>query len=612
MGQMIGRGVAAFLSLALAAVACSGSSKKSGDTPPDTVCDANVRRCDGLNVKVCSGDGTSEAIEKTCLPSETCADGACNANACVPNTKFCKDSAVWKCDSAGAGSMLASTCPTGQFCREDDGTAYCSNQACTPGQGMCDGSVAATCATDGSGPSPGGTDCAANKQGCTQGQCKDLACMPGAKLCKNDDVYVCGMNGTDSSLLQECGANEVCDGDMSACRPKKCEPGKTSCDAAKVVKCNAYGSDYEAAATDCAADNKICVNGKCEKQVCIASSTFCQDGNVFQCDSNGLSAGIYQNCTPQYYHCLQYPNSNYAVCASNDCQPGQTFCDYNTIKTCTQDGTIPPNGTDCGSQSYCDSNTNTCKAKVCEPYNYYCKDGDIYYCEYYGGPQPGEFPVQVCGGDTTCQIDSNSPTCVPLPCPPGETACMGNQIGTCAADGQALGSVSSDCVKDGNLCTADLKCAKTSAETVGVAEDALTEYAGSVIGNAIQVRSARKVTELQMNLLMASPRELRWVIYEQVGQVYVARVDKVISNQSGNGFVSSGPFSYTLKPGKTYVLGVAVSGGNFISYYDGAPFSGWASFGSLLGRVDQTYAASISAYADASIAYQMKVATELP
>jgi hypothetical protein len=282
------------------------------------------------------------------------------------------------------------------------------------------------------------------------------------------------------------------------------------------------------------------------------------------------------------------------------------------IKTCADDGTIPPTGTDCGSDNYCDN--GTCKAKVCEPYTYYCKNGDIYYCEYYGGPQPGEQPIQVCLAETTCRVDNdnNSASCVPLPCPPGETACMGNQVGTCAADGQSLSKVTDNCAGAGNVCTVDLKCAKTSAETLGVAEDAVTESAGSVIGNAIQVQSARKVTELQANLILASPRELRWVIYEQTGQLLVARIDKVISNQSGTGFISSGPLNYTLKAGKTYVLGVAVSGGNFIAYYDGAPFSGWSSFGSLLGRIDQGYASSVGAYIDTSVAYQMKVTTELP
>lgn len=612
MGRNIARGAAALLGFSLlAAVGCSGSSKKSGDTA-STVCVAGVRRCEGLNVKVCNDDGTLEEIESTCTPMQTCADGACNDNACVPNTRFCKDGAVWRCDTTGGGSTLASMCPSGQFCRDDDGTAYCSNMACTPGQGMCAGSVASTCAADGSGPNPNGTDCAASKQGCVQGQCKDLACEPGSKVCQGKAVYLCGQNGTDTSLLLECGANDVCDGDMGACRPKVCEPDKMGCDTSKVVQCNAFGSAWLPPSKDCAGDNQLCVAGECKKQICQSSATYCQDGNVYQCDANGISATLSQTCNPQWNHCYQYPSGTYAICASNDCQAGHTFCDGNTIKTCTADGAIPQTGTECGSDSYCDPNSVTCKKKDCEPYTYFCKGGDIFYCEYYGGNQPGAQPVQNCLSDTTCQVVENVPSCVPLPCPPGEAACLNNQVGTCAADGQSLASVSDDCAKATNVCTSELKCAKTSVETIATAEDALTESGGSFVGNAIQVRSTRKLTELQMNLILASPRELRWVVYEQSGQNFVARVDKVISNQSGTGFLSSGPFNYTLKAGKTYLLGVAVSGGNFITYYDGAPFSGWGSFGSLLGRVDQGYSSTLGAYVDTSILYQMKATTELP
>lgn len=611
MGQFIGRGLAAILGVTLLSVACSGSSKKSGTETPDVVCTANARTCDGLNIKVCNADGTAESIEETCLPSQTCSNGLCQDNACVPNTKFCQDGAVWKCDSTGSGSSLSANCPTGQFCRDEDGAAYCSNQACTPGMTMCDGNVAATCQMDGSGPAPGGTDCAAKKQGCVNGACKDLACMPGSKLCQNGDVYLCAQTGTETSLLQDCTMGQVCDGDKAACVPSVCTPGQVSCDpsAPHVVTCNEFGSAFVNPPTqDCAKDDQICVGGTCKKQVCNAYSYTCKDGNIYQCSSDGTSSNLTQSCSPQYSHCQE----GYQYCITNDCQPGQVLCDYNsnTVKTCTADGTLPPTGMDCGNDNYCDA--GACKKKVCEPYTYYCKDGDIYYCNYYGGPQPGEQAVQYCSADTTCRVDNNQPACVPLPCSASETSCLANQIGTCADDGNSLGSVTSDCASAGNVCTADFKCAKTSVETVAIAEDATTEYAGNFIGNVIQVRSARKLTELQANLILASPRELRWVVYEQSGQIFQARVDKVISNQTGTGFISSGALNYTLKAGKTYVLGVAVSGGNFISYYDGAPFQAWVSFGSLLGRTDQGYAAQLSAYIDTTVAYQMKVTTELP
>ena len=84
--------------------ACGGSSKTppagsagtaGGPSQPiETVCSAGERRCVALNVKVCSDDGTAETIEQTCLPTQTCSDGACAENACLANTHFCKDGAI--------------------------------------------------------------------------------------------------------------------------------------------------------------------------------------------------------------------------------------------------------------------------------------------------------------------------------------------------------------------------------------------------------------------------------------------------------------------------------------------------------------------------------------
>src|SRR4051812_10704130 len=101
MGKYIGRGVAV-LGVTFLAIACSGSAKKntandpdvpsggSSSVPPGGKCGAGQRRCEGLNVKVCSADGVSETIAETCLPSQACSDGVCTDTACVPNTKFCK------------------------------------------------------------------------------------------------------------------------------------------------------------------------------------------------------------------------------------------------------------------------------------------------------------------------------------------------------------------------------------------------------------------------------------------------------------------------------------------------------------------------------------------
>lgn len=605
MGKSISK-VGFLVGLGLAVAACSGSSKTSPSTTP--TCTVGERVCEGLSVKVCDADGT-QRIAETCMPPQSCAEGVCGNTACVPNTRFCKDGQVYKCDSQGAGSSLDETCSSSEFCLEEDGDAECSDTACTAGEAMCDDTIATTCKPDGSGPKPGGQDCADGDQVCYQGSCRATACAEGEKVCQHDDVYLCAENGSSMALLADCQMGEVCDAALGTCRPKVCEPGKMDCDSTRVVTCNAYGSGWDQSGTDCAATNELCLAGACKKQTCTASSTFCKEGNVYQCDSQGIASTLYQQCDPNYYHCEPYYTGTYASCAYNQCEPGELVCDGDYVKTCTDTGSYPPTGSYCGSTKYCLD--GACKDRECEPYTYVCKDNDIYYCEYNGVTST---PVQYCLSDTVCEKVESGVACVPLPCSAGEEACLGNKVGTCAEDGKSLSAVSKDCTADSQVCSDSETCAASVEETLGTAEDAETIGAENVLGDAIEMHSARKLVELEANLVLASPRELRWVVYEQSGSNFIARIDKVVSNQSGTGFFSSGPLNYTLKAGRRYLVAVAVTGGNAIAYYDRAPWNLKLSFGSPLGRVLTYYSPTLSAdyYYYQEYLYQMRVTTELP
>jgi hypothetical protein len=604
MGRTIGS-LGALVGLSLLFAACSGSSKTSGNDPEPNVCLAGSRTCAGLIVKVCNDEGTALVTEKTCVAPQTCADGACAETTCVPNTKHCKDGSVWKCDSTGGGSTLSQTCSKSQFCREADDSATCSDVACKAGEKLCDGNIATSCEADGSGPKEGGVDCSDKKQTCYQGACQDNECMPGAKVCQDGDVYLCGKNGSDTSLLADCQAGTVCDGEKLACTTKICEAGAASCDGKRAVTCNAYGTGWDPSAIDCAATNQVCVAGACQKTTCVPGGTFCDGGNVHQCDKLGVSSSVWHYCSPTYQHCQPYPSSNYAFCEDNACSPGQTArCYGNEVRACNPDGSAAATGTDCGVDKYCES--GECKPLVCQPGIAFCKDGDIYSCSWNG--TYAELNLD-CPTDTTCDIDAFA--CVPLPCSPGDTVCLGNKVGKCAADGQTLGTVTEDCTAAGSICGVDNKCVKSVVETVGLAEDATTIYAESLIGDVVKASSPRTLTEMQAYLVLPSARSLRWVVFEETATyTFTAKKDWVVANQTGTGFFSSGPISYALKAGKTYLLGVSVSGGNTsIAYFDTAPFALTASFGTVLGSVTTSYSSIVNASADYNFVYQMKLTT---
>jgi hypothetical protein len=605
MGRSIGR-LGAIIGLGVWLAACSGSSKTSDKPAVERVCEPGTKSCDGQNVKVCSDDGSERTIQQTCLPSQTCADGACAETNCVPNTKFCQANDVWKCDSTGSGSSLSQSCAKSQFCREADDSARCSDQACTGGQAMCDGDVATTCETDGSGPVQGGTDCAANKQACFEGKCQDTACAAGMKLCMNEDVYLCAKNGTDTSLLADCPAGTVCDGDKLACVAKVCDSGSVGCDGTRAVNCNAFGSGWDPAGTDCSTSNQVCVAGSCKKKTCTPSGIFCQDGNVFQCDQFGVTGTLYSACYNQQY-CTT--SGSYAYCAQG-CTPNQISCSGNAALTCNADGTWPQASTDCGSNKFCEEGTG-CKPKVCDSGTLFCKDGDVYGCDWFGASAA---LYQDCPADTTCNVTNSNYSCIPLPCSPGDTVCLGNKVGTCAADGQSLSQVTDDCTAAGSICSADNKCAKSVVDILGVDEPQgdISEPSTYFVGDVIQVSSARKLTEMQFKFFLPPTRSVRWVVFEETSDTnFTARQDWVVADQSGSGFFSSGAISYALKAGKTYLLGAVITGGNqFTAYLDTGPFAQNASFGTVLGRVESGYSApTMGAYIDQGYIYQMKLTT---
>jgi hypothetical protein len=230
--------------------------------------------------------------------------------------------------------------------------------------------------------------------------------------------------------------------------------------------------------------------------------------------------------------------------------------------------------------------------------------------------------IAACGDALTClaipgvqdiEFGTSNALCAPLACTPGATACLLNKLGTCANDGASLSSVTTDCTANSNVCTPDAKCAATTTDTLGVDEYVQPVYADNFLGDMIAVNSARKLTELSMWLVFQSSRELRWVIYEQTGSAFVAKVDKVVTVASSTGWVTTPGFSYQLQAGKIYLLGVVVSGGGATHSLDVAPFA-QPSFGTVLGWMNSAYASSyyyLDTFTDESVA-QLRVTTAFP
>ena len=572
--------------------ACGGSAKDAPLTiGPSAVCEAGSARCDGSAIKRCNASGSSESIESTCV------HGQCALS------------------DAGVPTCASSTAPPST-------SPPVTTPTCAAGAAACDGSRATRCNDDGSGFVSAGADCAASKQICFQGTCRPTLCVAGTRSCQNGDIFVCAADGSGLSLSQACPSGQVCDDTSVTCVANTCHPGEVSCKGSSVVTCNSLGNGWLPDTQDCSADGRVCLAGICRKPTCPASTTFCADGNLYRCDSSGASSSLAQTCQPGVEHCEVTPAGLYAFCVLNECTPSKPTCDGDVVKTCNPDGSLPEAGTACDADSYCQD--GQCKPRGCAPlYQTYCKGTNVYYCDHDGPTLYND-----CGSDAQCldlepdalpsDSGSNSElvSCFPLPCQPGESACVQNKLGVCGPDGTTLSSVTLDCTTNGQVCTTDGACLASVTDAFGGANTALNSYNPNVyLGNLIEIRSSRLLTELQTWLVFNSAQTLHWVVYEQVGPSMIARADVKTNETSSTGYVSSGPlsFDYELEAGKRYALGVFITELSVLSNYN-MPFVN-PSFARVIGNVyvyNDVTTFDLSNGFSTGYAMQMKTVTQAP
>ena len=511
-------------------------------------------------------------------------------SSCTPGAERCSGQAILRCDESGTRETIVESCPA--ECRAEGSVASCVAGGCAADSAVCDGSIATKCKRDGSGPLAGGTDCALTQHFCVAGACRDTLCTAGTKSCQGGDLYLCAEDGQSLALVDDCAEGELCSEMFGACVARFCEPDKSTCYGTRVATCNSVGSDWLSTSTDCAAQGKACVDGACVKRACIASTTFCQDGDIHQCDVTGSSSTVSKACRRGFDHCELSSTNQSAKCVADTCVAGQMLCDGNVIKVCNDDGSRPATGTPCAKNEACEN--ASCRWVGCVAGSLFCSGTGIFTCGVNGPKLDRE-----CDSGSTCLQLLPDPDpennafpdlirCMPLPCPAGQTGCVLNKVGTCGADGSSLEAVTSDCTESGQVCTTTGTCSASVTDTLGKEESSSVLAGNAYVGNVIEVHSPRKLTELQMWLVFSSPRDLRWLVFEQVGTQFVARAEKTSSVASSAGFVGSGPlsFDYRLEAGKRYALGVVVPGGAVSETANAAPeLVASASFGSVIGSV---------------------------
>jgi len=571
------------------------------------ICKPGAASCAGGAIQVCTEDGSELVIKQLCSLAQVCSGGECKDIGCVPNSTFCSEGSVWKCGADGTTSAPIEHCTASQFCLEKEHAAACSATACFAGDALCVANVATHCKPDGSGPKPGGTDCGAANQICYEGECRDRVCTPGLKLCDNNDLYLCSEAGTGKALISDCGEQDACDVASGSCKPRVCEPGKLGCDSARVVTCNALGTGWLQSGPNCAANNAICSAGACKPIVCTPSQYLCKEDALYVCNADGTVATLNSSCALNGYHCV-VASATYAFCSTYFCQQGAAGCNGNLLTTCKADGSgWTPGGTDCSlSNAICSG--AACKPKTCTPSTLFCANGNVQQCDTQGLTS---YQSKSCAYGSYCKAQGTGADCVPTPCLADTDGCAAEKYGHCASDGMSVGAGATDCAAAGKVCTLQ-GCAPTAIDTVASANGAGSLNNSNVVLNYLDVRSTRKLIELEVYLSLPTNSVLTFIVYQRNPQgIYDSKFQKAVVG-TGSGFQSSGAIAYRLEAGNAYAVGVSVSGGSYAYYYASASMPPSLNFASVIGGYTSNFSSSLYAYPNLSTIHYQRLTTTIP
>ena len=434
-----------------------GASVEIVNCPPSSACIDNgagafcsawecipgAATCDptGATLRSCDADGQAYSLVTDCAQ----AGGVCENNACVdvqcaPDSRFCSENLLVQCSSSGSQFTSIQTCPQGTFCDAEEGG--CFAHQCAPESASCNGNIVEFCDSIGSGLLDATVDCSENGENCFGGVCRSIVCESDTNYCKGGDAYSCTENGTSEVLSDNCTASEYCE--AGTCIPTSCTPATPACAGELTGVCNAEGSGVDTSSgTDCAAETDMaCYGGNCLDVICEGTS-FCEEQTRRSCTLNGTSSSLLSTCTASQF-CSE--SGGVATCQSQLCTPDALACDGNRATTCLPDGSgYAAGGTTCTAQEFCVG--GSCLPVICMANAYYCESGNVMRCGSDGTTttqtdtcSTGEYCLE---GASSCQLDQ---------CTAGQPTCDGNQVATCADDGSGP-------LDDGVACGVDEACA---------------------------------------------------------------------------------------------------------------------------------------------------------
>lgn len=510
------------------------------------------------SVITCSADGLSVKSTARCGVGQACVTGECRDVVCPPGAFICDGSDLYGCDAIGTTKTKLDTCGRNFKCDEASGT--CKPPTCSAGIALCDGNTPTTCADDGSGPLPGGTPCATGNA-CFNGLCKPIVCT-GAYLCSpGGDLYKCSNNGTTSTFQNYCALlGLLCDAVAGKCITPKCSPNAFACDGTVATRCKADGSGYETGGTDCALQNMACDGGGCLPKACTPNATFCDGGNPFTCSAAGTTYASSDTCALS-----EYCDPSSRFCLTDKCTANAPVCNVNLLTTCNADGSgYTAGGTDCSATGQV-CLAGACKAVVCTKGSLSCQGDAVYLCNDSG---TGTTLYQTCALAQFCDASGEVAACATDVCSAGTLGCNQEVVSTCGANGGSWINPGTDCRGSGQVCVLGGSCAVQEVAVQG-STNVTTSAVGTVQFSAFRALTARKLTKLEIYASVSGLQKFTWVVYQKrTGSSIYDLVYQAVTAQTAAavGWIASPILNYSFAAGKSYAVGVHITGTAQVGY----------------------------------------------
>jgi expansin len=245
----------------------TGGSAGSGNTianaPVAAYCVAGQARCNGGRLlETCNALG-SAFNASTCEAGTACLAGACRPLNCRAGESLCLGNEIHLCSPDGKSSTLSRTCDTGSAC--DASTRACRPMLCEPLVASCNGNTATRCDATGFEYNAGvNTACAAGQR------CNLGVCLNPEQVAPNPLNPTPATPGPNPVNPVPTPITPTPDPMQVAQAPTLlCTPGQVTCDGANTIAtCSADG--FDAAITRCPNGTTCGGAGSCNPVACNA------------------------------------------------------------------------------------------------------------------------------------------------------------------------------------------------------------------------------------------------------------------------------------------------------------------------------------------------------